>query len=48
MARINGYLHSLSALEERVDSEWVLVSIRFVDQDPAKMERLSLIIAAAE
>ena len=48
VARINGYLHSLSALEERVDSEWVLVSVRFVDQDPAKMERLSLIIAAAE
>ena len=48
IARINGYLHSLSALEERVDSEWVLVTIRFVDQDPAKLERLSLLIAAAE
>lgn len=48
VARINGYLHSLSALEERLDSEWVLVNIRFVDQDPAKLERLSLLIAAAE
>lgn len=47
VARINGYLHSLSALEERVDSEWLLVVIRFVDQDPAKLERLSLMIAAA-
>ena len=48
VARINGYLHSLSAVEERVDSEWVLVTIRFVDQDPVKLERLSLMIAAAE
>lgn len=48
VARINGYLHSLSALEERVDSEWVVVTIRFVDQDPAKLERLSLMIATVE
>lgn len=48
VARINSYLHSLSALEERVDSEWVVVTIRFVDQDPVKLERLSLMIAAAE
>ena len=48
VARINGYLHSLSAVEERVDREWVLVTIRFVDQDPVKLERLSLMIAAAE
>ncbi|MFA5677094.1 MAG: response regulator [Pseudomonas sp.] len=48
VARINGYIHSLSALEERVDSEWVLVNVRFVDRDPAKLERLSLLIAAAE
>lgn len=48
VARINGYLHSLSALEERVDSEWVLVTIRFVDQDPVKLERLSLMISAAQ
>lgn len=47
VARINGYLHSLSALEERMDSEWLLVVIRFVDQDPDKLERLSLMIAAA-
>lgn len=48
VTRINGYVHSLSALEERVDSEWVLVKVRFVDQDPAKLEHLSLLIAAAE
>jgi CheY-like chemotaxis protein len=48
VARINGYVHALSALEERVDSEWVLTTVRFVDQDPAKLERLSLMIAAAE
>ena len=46
VARINGYLHSLSGLEERVDSEWVVVTIRFVDQEPVKLERLSLMIAA--
>lgn len=47
VARINGYLHSLSALEERLDSEWLLVVIRFVDKDPDKLEKLSLMIAAA-
>ena len=47
VARINGYLHSLSALEERLDSEWLLVVIRFVDQDPDKLEKLSLMIAGA-
>ena len=47
VARINGYLHSLSALEERLDSEWILAVIRFVDQDPTKLERLSLLIASA-
>ena len=47
VVRINGYLHALSALEDRLESEWVLVTIRFVDQDPAKLESLSLLIAAA-
>lgn len=46
--RINGYLHALSAVEDRLESEWVLVTIRFVDQDPAKLERLSLLIATGE
>lgn len=48
LTRINGYVHSLSALEERVDSEWVLIKVKFVDQDPAKLEHLSLLIAAVE
>ena len=45
VARINGYLHTLTALEDRPDCEWVLVTLKFVDQDPAKLEWLSLLIA---
>jgi len=48
VARINGYVHTVAALEERMDCEWLLVTLKFVDQDPAKLERLSLLIAAAE
>lgn len=46
VTRINGYIHGLSALDERLDSEWVLVALKFVDQDPVKLERLSLLIAS--
>lgn len=45
VARINGYVHTLAALEDRMDCEWVLVTLKFVDQDPAKLEWLSLLIA---
>ena len=48
VARINGYVYGLSALDERVDSEWVLVALKFVDQDPVKLERLSLLISSAQ
>lgn len=45
VARINGYVHTLAALEDRMDCEWVLVTLKFVDQDPAKLEWLSMLIA---
>ncbi|WP_193074475.1 response regulator [Pseudomonas sp. FME51] len=45
VARINGYVHTVAALEDRMDCEWVLVTLKFVDQDPAKLEWLSRLIA---
>jgi len=48
VARINGYVHTVAALEDRMDCEWLLVTLKFVDQDPAKLERLSLLIAAGD
>lgn len=45
VARINGYVHTVTALEDRMDCEWVLVTLKFVDQDPAKLEWLSRLIA---
>lgn len=48
VARVNGYIHTVAALEERVDCEWLMVTLKFVDQDPAKLEWLSQLIAAAE
>lgn len=32
VARLNGYLHSVAAFEQKPDSEWLQVSFRFVDQ----------------
>ncbi len=45
MARLNGYVHQLQAVDRRQDSDFVSVSIRFVDDDPQKMEDLSHFIA---
>jgi len=44
-ARLNGYVHSLQAVEKRMDSDFVSVLIRFVDEDPEKLEHLSRFIA---
>lgn len=41
VARLNGYVHGLQAGENRIDSPILKVSIRFVDDDPAKLEMLS-------
>ena len=46
VARINGYIHGVAALESRVDCEWLKVTVRFVDQDPKKLEYLSRLIAS--
>ena len=45
VARLNGYLHSVSALEPRPDSEWLQLNFKFVDKDPQKLDYLSRLIA---
>jgi CheY-like chemotaxis protein len=45
MARLNGYVHQLQAVDKRPDSEFVSVTVRFVDDDAAKLEDLSRFIA---
>ncbi|WBG64788.1 response regulator [Pseudomonas citronellolis] len=45
VARLNGYLHSVAALEPKPDSEWLLLLLRFVDRDPQKLDYLSRLIA---
>ena len=45
LARVNGYVHSLSAGESRADSNTVKMIIRFVDNDAEKFEVLSKFIA---
>ena len=45
VARLNGYLHSVSALEPRPDSEWLQLNFRFVDKDPQKLDYVSRLIA---
>lgn len=44
-ARLNGYLHSVAAFEQKPDSDWLQVIFRFVDQDAQKMDYLSRLIA---
>ncbi|GGE36017.1 two-component system response regulator [Halopseudomonas oceani] len=46
VARINGYVHAVAALEAKVDCEWIKVTIKFVDQDPEKLDYLSRLIAS--
>ena len=45
MARLNGYLHAVAALEPKPDSEWLQLTFRFVDRDPQKLDYLSRLIA---
>lgn len=45
VARLNGYLHSVAAFEQKPDSEWLQVTFRFVDQDAQKLDYLSRLIA---
>lgn len=46
IARLNGYLHSVAALEPKPDSEWLQLNFRFVDADPQKLDYLSRLITA--
>jgi len=41
VARINGYVHSVAAAEQRQDAGIVKIVVRFVDKDPQKFEFLS-------
>ncbi len=45
LARVNGYVHSLMAGENRADSNSLKIVIRFVDNDADKFEVLSKFIA---
>jgi len=45
IARINGYVHSISAAENKIDANIVKIVIRFVDNDAEKFEILSKYIA---
>ncbi|MCL6414330.1 response regulator [Aestuariirhabdus sp. Z084] len=45
VARINGYVSKLEAAEPKMDSALITIHIRFVDDDPQKMEYLSKMIA---
>lgn len=45
LARVNAYVHSISAGESRADSNVVKIVVRFVDNDAEKFEILSKFIA---
>ena len=45
VARLNGYVHQLQAVDKRQDTDFVGVTIQFVDEDPKKLEDLSRFIA---
>lgn len=45
VGRLNGYLHAIAALEPKPDSEWLQLTVRFVDRDPQKLDYLSRLVA---
>ena len=45
VARLNGYVNSMQAAENRIDANVLKLGIRFVDDDPIKLEQLSRYIA---
>lgn len=45
VARLNGYVHSIQAAENRIDAGVLKLTVRFVDDDPQKLEQLSRYIA---
>ena len=46
VARLNGYVHSIQAAENRIDAGVLKLVIRFMDDDPQKLEHLSRYIAS--
>lgn len=46
VARINVYVHAVAALEAKMECEWLKVTLKFVDQDPEKLDYLSRLIAS--
>ncbi|MBL4611283.1 response regulator [Halopseudomonas sp.] len=46
VARINAYVHAVVSMEPNMDCEWLKVTLRFVDQDPQKLDYLSRLIAS--
>lgn len=45
VARLNAYIHALSAIENGGDIQWVQAQCRFVDKDPQKLDYISRLIA---
>lgn len=45
LARLNGYVHTLQAGDNRLDTQVIKISVRFVDNDMEKFEVLSKYIA---
>ncbi len=45
VARLNAYVHALSAVENGGEIQWVQVQCRFVDRDPQKLDYISRLIA---
>jgi CheY-like chemotaxis protein len=43
-ARLNGYIHLLQAVDKRMDTDFVVINIRFVDEDPEKKSQLTQFI----
>lgn len=41
VARLNGYVHAIQAAENRIDASVLKLVIRFVDDDPVKLDLLS-------
>lgn len=41
VARLNGYVHGIQSAENRIDATVLKVTIRFVDDDPVKLDHLS-------
>lgn len=45
LARINGFVQSLASVDRTLESEQILVTVHYVDDDPQKLEVLSKFIA---